>query len=875
MKNKLIIKLSLMIILFSSFTSEVRAGEPCAHLLICCRDCNLGVKFLVNGQWTADHNYSDIDTVRDILQKIKDAGITTVIIDMTNRHQWLSGWDNSENFKGKVDNVEQVCGEKGMKFFILLGNVWSDTAMEPIGLPSDADFMEAWNIMAQKVWDLWAQKPTYKKYGYGDDRPMLLTFGPAEDFWPKYNAAPSSWKTGFSKFYIGTNLVNVDKIIGETDGWGYRNSVGNPSGTIRYTSPLGGLVPGPKITPEAFANEVEWVSQATHYSVYGSYDDTCDGIMWGIADTSLTTKDYNHYPNGDDPYVFYDIVKNQLNPTGSPESSFATPSNNQIFTPSDHIEVEVNASDDGAISNVELYLNNILVRQESLFPYQWGLAGQGDTELENMATGSHTLKAVATDDTGKKTETYINITVFADDGPPAAPGMPTAVGAPFSVDLSWPGNSEPDVASYNIYSGTASNAVDVLMVNVSGTNATVGPFFDGDTVWLAVTAVDIFDNESEKSEAVSAVVLPSPPIILFADSFNREDADCLDASVVGMTGTIIYGVGTTYTVGSFYPSKQTALINNQASVAERGTVLLHHNFTNDIILTSREIEYSVDLSALFNAGINTRYNGLAIGLSEAEVTDMFRTVVPLSSLYVGMYSGSIGGNRLQVMANGVEVFTYPLAMADFNPATLTLRVRPTDFNAGSSVDFDVDFNVGQGGANATNILYSGSFLWEETDQNYLVFGAEGGDTPNFDNLSITTAIVQPYIVWATDNSLSGLAAEYTADSDRDGVNNLVEYALGGNPNTNDVADILPIYSMTEANGTNWFNVVYHRRLDATARNLTYEVQSSTNLVSNSWTNHTEEAGFTTLNADFESVTNRVPMDEKPQQFLRIKIDISE
>jgi hypothetical protein len=81
--------------------------------------------------------------------------------------------------------------------------------------------------------------------------------------------------------------------------------------------------------------------------------------------------------------------------------------------------------------------------------------------------------------------------------------------------------------------------------------------------------------------------------------------------------------------------------------------------------------------------------------------------------------------------------------------------------------------------------------------------------------------------------------------------------------------------MTEANGTNWFNVVYHRRLDATARNLTYEVQSSTNLVSNSWTNHTEEAGFTTLNADFESVTNRVPIDEKPQQFLRIKIDIPE
>jgi sialate O-acetylesterase len=498
-------------------------GEPCAHIMICCKSCNLGVKFLVNDQWNADHNYSDIDTVRDILQKIKDAGITTVIIDMTNYHQWTGGWDNpEEDFKGKVDNVEQVCGEKGMKFFIHLGRNWSSTAMAQLGLPADSDYMEAWNLMAKRVWDLWAQKSTYKKYGYGDGRPILLTFGPAEDVWPEYNAAPNSYKTYFSKFYIGTNLVNLDKPIGETDGWGYRNSVGNPSGTIRYTSPLGGLLPGPKITPTAFEYEVEWASQATHYSVYGSYDDTCDGIMWGIADTSVTTKDYNHYPNGDDPYVFYNIVKDKLNPTNSPVASFASPLNNQIFTTADNIHVEVNASDEGAISNVELYLNNILVRQESVFPYQWGLAGQGDTELGNMAIGGHTLKAVATDDTGTKIETYINITVGnVNDAPAFTADLFSAAngteGAVYSATIAGAATdvNVGDTLSYWKMTGPA-----WLVVATDGTLS--GTPVDGD-VGLNAFTVEVDDGSGGiDSATLNITVVNVNEEVIYTETFPNE-----------------------------------------------------------------------------------------------------------------------------------------------------------------------------------------------------------------------------------------------------------------------------------------------------------------------------------------------------------------
>ncbi len=68
------------------------------------------------------------------------------------------------------------------------------------------------------------------------------------------------------------------------------------------------------------------------------------------------------------------------------------------------IKPVVNASDtDGSITNVKLYLNNGFVRQENVAPYEWGHLANKDEQLKNLADGSYTLKAEATDNEGGKT----------------------------------------------------------------------------------------------------------------------------------------------------------------------------------------------------------------------------------------------------------------------------------------------------------------------------------------------------------------------------------------------------------------------------------------------------------------------------------------
>ncbi|MDF7798617.1 hypothetical protein P4C99_04035 [Pontiellaceae bacterium B1224] len=131
---------------------------------------------------------------------------------------------------------------------------------------------------------------------------------------------------------------------------------------------------------------------------------------------------------------------------------------------------------------------------------------------------------------------------------------------------------------------------------------------------------------------------------------------------------------------------------------------------------------------------------------------------------------------------------------------------------------------------------------------------------------------QAYEIWADNQGLTeGLNAASDADPDLDGMNNLVEYALGSQSLTNDAALYRPSVDLSQDNGTNYMNLVYRRRIDAENRGLRYEVGSSTNLIEGTLTNVTEEVGSVVLDAYFESVTNRVPVDPEPHQYMQLKI----
>ncbi|SEM04988.1 Por secretion system C-terminal sorting domain-containing protein [Aquimarina amphilecti] len=100
-----------------------------------------------------------------------------------------------------------------------------------------------------------------------------------------------------------------------------------------------------------------------------------------------------------------------------PVVTFATPSNNITVDEGYSLDVRVNASDtDGSISNVKLYIDDTLVRQESVAPYEWGHpSSPNPNEVNNLSVGTHVFKAVATDNEGATSETTFTLIVKRED----------------------------------------------------------------------------------------------------------------------------------------------------------------------------------------------------------------------------------------------------------------------------------------------------------------------------------------------------------------------------------------------------------------------------------------------------------------------------
>jgi len=130
-----------------------------------------------------------------------------------------------------------------------------------------------------------------------------------------------------------------------------------------------------------------------------------------------------------------------------------------------------------------------------------------------------------------------------------------------------------------------------------------------------------------------------------------------------------------------------------------------------------------------------------------------------------------------------------------------------------------------------------------------------------------------YAMWISDYSLSGSNELESVDIEPDGMNNFVEYALGGNPTNADASAILPAFAVTAEAGSDWMEYVCRRRSDYPARGIGYIVEVSTNLLSNAWTtNGVIESGSGSIDDEFHTVTNRISMDGFSQQFMRLRID---
>jgi len=135
--------------------------------------------------------------------------------------------------------------------------------------------------------------------------------------------------------------------------------------------------------------------------------------------------------------------------------------------------------------------------------------------------------------------------------------------------------------------------------------------------------------------------------------------------------------------------------------------------------------------------------------------------------------------------------------------------------------------------------------------------------------------LDPYDAWMAPYTeiLSEAEQEKTADPDGDSMENLLEYALGGNPTINDAGSILPSCHI-EGDGMMY---QYNRRTNHVVLGLSYYLELRDDLVFGSWTN---DPGLYTVTgtstdgsaAGFEAVSNRISTTMKDEQFVRLGIE---
>lgn len=211
----------------------------------------------------------------------------------------------------------------------------------------------------------------------------------------------------------------------------------------------------------------------------------------------------------------------------------------------------------------------------------------------------------------------------------------------------------------------------------------------------------------------------------------------------------------------------------------------------------------------------------------------------------------------------------------------------------------VTFHLGDGISGVTAGVYQIEYYWGEVDPNNNKFAQErsaannnyadgsevtkflnDGTFPILDGVNLSavadltfyvqgTVIIpsDPYDAWAvgfpgfTDTALA-------SDPEGDGLNNLMEYALNGDPTADDAASVKPA---TSADGS-WFYHVHTERVGDASLSYAVELDQNADLTSALWeTNGIEWVSDSAVSGNYKSVTNRTDATDS-KEFIRLQVE---
>lgn len=392
------------------------------------------------------------------------------------------------------------------------------------------------------------------------------------------------------------------------------------------------------------------------------------------------------------------------------------------------------------------------------------------------------------------------------------------------------------------------------------------------------------------SGGATLAVIPKPAVFYLQGSMIAGDS-ILDkeywfdqpSSGAGMTENDTFS-GNQFDVNRSYwrtpNTSGTAVFDGRLVVGRVGSGLIVH-YAADLQLTEgMDVDRHVVVRP-HRTAVSFTINDLKMGPSGELI---FRTLAPdknNQNLSVANLSGhgEIRFGTGAVDTNGV----WSLSVSDMTPdfdGTVSLYTGELTFDNRFTLS-DATFNMAVLQNNRVVLAHDVEFGRLKFGAITLTSGTYTADELNtvlgverFSGLgSLTVNYMQNnFNAWMVEYELSGDDLLPSADPELDGMNNLLEYALGGNPNVDDATTVLPKHFIVDVDGIKWMDYVYQRRADAEARGLHYDVLVSTNLITGQWVNLGQQAEYNSISVGgaFESVTNRVPCDA-PEQFITLKV----
>lgn len=345
----------------------------------------------------------------------------------------------------------------------------------------------------------------------------------------------------------------------------------------------------------------------------------------------------------------------------------------------------------------------------------------------------------------------------------------------------------------------------------------------------------------------------------FLDNFNRSNTPATNAAAIGPAWFALDGDQTTET--NDWAIWDGRLQFKGGAVAEWGPANLMYN-TNAIttaanftlkvdLIPNNEDIYSVSIGAVWQVA---DYDGGGLDGYGIRFGQSTYQVVRMKDGFFDMQVA--GGSLISAMEKGIS-YTLTVTATGNTAWNISLERTSDDLSLASFSADNIPTHEAWGTVDGgyAGVMYNAN-VWESS----------------VDNLSVTSpdAIEPPsaYELWKEDYGISGEAP--TDDHDLDGLDNVYEYGLGGDPTNATDQGISPTYSLEESGGTNWLVYVYPRLLDPVG--IDYYLELTGNLVASAWTNDGYFVGGTgSFNGEFNAVTNIISTDPTTT-FVRLIIE---